>query len=98
VKGEQRSALVRAARAYAHLGQQEMADALGISTVTYKRRESDDPTYGFSDADLKAVARVTGVPLRLLREGFEPYDADLADVTQRLSQSVVILARALSSR
>lgn len=59
----------RAARAYAGLKQEELAEALGVDVQTIKRREggTGDPKL----AEQIAVAAVCGVPREFMTGGFE---------------------------
>jgi transcriptional regulator with XRE-family HTH domain len=72
---------MRAARVLANLSQQELADRLGVSVGTVKRRESGDSAA--SPEVLMALAQATGVPLAWIVGGFsedqinEPLDVTL---------------------
>lgn len=74
---------LRAARAFANLSQQELADQLGISIGTVKRRELGDAT--LNNQALLATAQACGVPFAFLVEGFsdEQINASMAEVLAR---------------
>jgi transcriptional regulator with XRE-family HTH domain len=64
------AARIRAARAYADLTQAELADGIGVTARTIKRRERG---YGRPRrGDLLAIAVVCGVPEAFLINGFDP--------------------------
>jgi transcriptional regulator with XRE-family HTH domain len=63
------AARIRAARGYANLTQQQLADALGVDVQTVKRRESpagSDPKKG----ERLAIAAACGVPPDFMEGGF----------------------------
>jgi transcriptional regulator with XRE-family HTH domain len=62
------SARIRAARAFAGLTQDQLAEMLGVDTNTIKRRESGTnlPKRG----ELLAIATITGVPISFMEHGF----------------------------
>jgi transcriptional regulator with XRE-family HTH domain len=65
------AARIRAARGYANLTQQQLADALGVDVQTVKRRESpagSDPKKG----ERLAIAAACGVPPDFMEGGFPP--------------------------
>lgn len=77
---------IRAARVLANLSQDELAERLGVSAATVKRRE-----YGESAVNaevLMALAQATDVPLAWIVDGFtdeqigQPLDATLARIQQ----------------
>ena len=85
---------MRAARVLADLSQQELADRLGISIGTVKRRE-----YGHgsvSAENLMALAQSTGVPLAWLVCGFsdeqinEPLDVSLERLRSQPAEDVTL--------
>jgi transcriptional regulator with XRE-family HTH domain len=59
---------MKAARVLANLSQQELADRLGVSVGTVKRRESGDSAA--NPEVLMALAQATGVPLSWIISGF----------------------------
>lgn len=61
---------IRAARAYAGLTQDELAEQLGTAAQTVKRRESgaQAPKRG----ELLAIAAICDVPVRFMEHGFDP--------------------------
>ena len=76
------AARIRAARAYAGLKQQELADALGHDSKTQIRREADDGDPP-RRAELIAIAVVCGVPLSFLDHGFQ----DASSEPERLAEA-----------
>ena len=85
---------IRAARVLANLSQDEMAERLGLSPATVKRRE-----YGESSATpevLMALAQSTGVPLAWLVCGFsdeqinEPLDVSLERLRSQPAEDVTL--------
>lgn len=74
---------MKAARVLANLSQQELADLLGISVGTVKRREAGDSP--LNAEALLALSQATGVPLAWIVEGFsEDQINQPLDVTLRL--------------
>lgn len=65
----QTAARLRAARAYADMSRADMAKALGLSETTVKRMEGGQRR--LTSDDLETIARVCGVPLAFLLEGFQ---------------------------
>lgn len=96
---------VRAARSGSRTSQAELAQALGISEITYKRREGDSHHAVFTDEDLQKIAEVTGYPLHFLTYGPDyqgpAYQVLSAVVTEqkemisRLTDAVTIMADAM---
>lgn len=90
------AARYRAARAFAGISQDELADRLGVDAQTVKRREAGakEP----KKAELIAVAAICGVPLEFMENGWGRMTADelgnlvakqnglLAEQTQVLNQ------------
>lgn len=84
------AARLRAARAFAGLSQADIADLLGVSTVTIKRMEKG--TRPCSLDELFAVADACGVPRVFMTDGFDTnYDVDVI-VTAKDMRKVVIAA------
>lgn len=95
---------VHAARAYARLTQEEVAAHLGMSTVTYKRRERGDSPFTLSE--LERVSEICRWPMPLLttplerlvdRDAFGPSAEQkrLSDVVDRLADLEWRMRRAL---
>jgi transcriptional regulator with XRE-family HTH domain len=82
---------LRAARAYANLTQEELAEQLGVDSQTIKRRESgkQEP----KKAERIAVATITGVPLAFIENGWEGVTAQPDD--ERIRQAAALLGPAL---
>lgn len=70
----QYAARYRAARAFAGLSQDELADRLGVDAQTVKRREAG--TKEPKKAELIAVAAICGVPLEFMESGWGRPTAD----------------------
>ena len=97
---------VRAARCGARIGQAELAEQLGVSEVTYQRREDDQRDSAFTDAELATIARATGYPLHFLTHGpdYEPLDyqaltavvAEQKVMITRLTDAVTVLIEAVT--
>lgn len=62
---------MKAARAYAGLNQEQLAERLGVERNTVARRESG--AVGVTAESLIALANATGVPLEFLVDGFDGY-------------------------
>jgi len=62
------AARIRAARAYADLTQEQLADELGVDVQTIKRREAgrQEPKRG----ELLAIAAICRVPMAFMEHGF----------------------------
>jgi transcriptional regulator with XRE-family HTH domain len=82
------AARIRAARAYAGLKQDELAERLGVDTNTIKRREAG--TQNPKRGELLAIAAITGVPVSFMEHGFG--ETDEAEVLQRLDRIEALLA------
>lgn len=81
------AARIRAARAYAGLKQDELAEHLGVDSNTIKRREAG--TQNPKRGELLAIAAVTGVPVSFMEHGFG--EIDEAEVLQRLDRIEALL-------
>lgn len=78
-------ARIRAARGYADLTQDQLADALGVDAATIKRREhprGHEHLQSPKKGERLAIAQVCGVPLEFLEDGFEGRARD--EVSERL--------------
>ena len=77
---------MRCARAFANLSQQELADRLGVSIGTVKRREIGDAPV--TNEILSALAQATGVPFAFLVEGWsdDQLNASMAEVLARVDR------------
>jgi transcriptional regulator with XRE-family HTH domain len=84
------AARIRAARAYAGLKQDELAERLGVDTNTIKRREAG--TQNPKRGELLAIAAITGVPVSFMEHGFG--ETDEAEVLKRLDRIEALLAGA----
>lgn len=84
------AARIRAARAYAGLKQEELADALGVDVQTIKRREAgtSPPRRG----ELVAIADICKVPVGFLKRGFAEANRD--EILERLERIEETLAAA----
>lgn len=77
------AARIRAARGWADLTQQQLADQLGVDVQTIKRRESgsQEPKKG----ERLAIAAICKVPLSFMEEGFgEVTRNELRDLLERV--------------
>lgn len=85
----QYAARYRAARAYADLSQEKLAEQLGVDAQTIKRREAgkQEP----KKAELIAVAAICQVPLEFMENGWGNLTAD--EITMLLQTQNGILAR-----
>lgn len=81
------AARIRAARAYAGLKQDELAERLGVDTNTIKRREggTQHPKRG----ELLAIAAITGVPVSFMEHGFG--ETSESEVIRRLGHIEALL-------
>lgn len=80
------AARVRAARKYANLTQQQLADALGVNVQTVKRREldpADDLAQAPKKGERRAIADICGVPVSFMEEGFG--GESRTEISQRLA-------------
>jgi transcriptional regulator with XRE-family HTH domain len=77
---------LRAARGFANLSQQQLADRLGISIGTVKRRELGEAH--LNNQALMATAQACEVPLSFLLEGWsdEQLNESMAEVLARVDQ------------
>ena len=77
---------LRAARGYANLSQQQLADRLGISIGTVKRRELGEAH--LNNQALIATAQACQVPLSFLTEGWsdEQLNESMTEVLARAGQ------------
>ncbi len=77
---------LRAARAYANLSQQQLADRLGISIGTIKLRELGEAH--LNNQALIATAQACEVPLSFLTEGWsdEQLSESMAEILERADQ------------
>jgi transcriptional regulator with XRE-family HTH domain len=94
---------VRAARAYAELTQEDMAERLGVSVVTYKRVEAGKRALGMRE--VRRVSEITRMPLDFFTEDIGSLSAsgdkqqlqevrdELGDLVQRLADIEVLLRR-----
>lgn len=92
-KGGVIAARLRAARGYAGLKQPELAAQLGISKETLSRMENGRTKVESSTQE--RIARVTGVPLEFLLNGWAKPTSDrddLKDQVDQLAQAVIELA------
>lgn len=67
------AARVRAARGFADMTQQELADALGVEVQTIKRREKPPSQRGSQEpkkGERLAIAQICGVPPAFMEDGF----------------------------
>jgi transcriptional regulator with XRE-family HTH domain len=104
-----RAARLRAARAHAGIGQEEVAEYLGVSTGTVKRMENGKPNGGrdISLEEMLRVAELCDVPPAFMVQGFQAVapvtledahrirDEITAAVAQDMSVRFSALARAL---
>jgi len=81
-------ARIRAARAYAGLSQEELAEALGVDPQTIKRRESgyQQPKKG----ERVAIAAICRVPPEFMEHGFG--EIRPTEIARRLAQIEAMLA------
>lgn len=86
---DERAALIRAARAYAKLNQEELAKALGQSPVTIKRIEAG--AKDVSIEDLWAIADKCNVPREFLISGFETVPTELKRLHARFDVLTEVL-------
>jgi transcriptional regulator with XRE-family HTH domain len=97
---EQRAARARAARAFADLGQSEVADKLGVSHITVKRIER--ATKDISIDELHAIADVCGVPHAFMDDGFQTIPKELEALHGRFDRLEAVLgmtaAQAIAGR
>lgn len=84
----------RAARAFADLTQQQVADALGLDVQTVKRRESGDPDVHKAPkrGERIAFATICGVPPEFVEEGFggaasSEMQQTLAEIRQAVTET-----------
>jgi transcriptional regulator with XRE-family HTH domain len=76
------AARIRAARAFAGLKQEQLAERLGVDTNTIKRREAG--TQNPKRGELLAIAAITGVPVSFMEHGFG--ETDESEVLERLDR------------
>lgn len=81
------AARIRAARAWADLSQEQLAEQLGTTAQTIKRREAgtQQPKRG----ELLAIAAICGVPSSFMEHGFGEVDRD--EVVERLDRIEALL-------
>lgn len=81
------AARIRAARAYAGLHQEQLAERLGVDVQTIKRRESgkSEPKRG----ELLAIAAVCEVPTSFMENGFG--EAEPSEILERLDRLEALL-------
>lgn len=74
---------IKGARVMAGLTRQQLADRLGVSIETVRRRENGDSEV--TNETLGALAQATGVPFAFLVEGFsdDQINASMAEVLAR---------------
>jgi transcriptional regulator with XRE-family HTH domain len=81
------AARVRAARAFAGLTQDQLAERLGVDTNTIKRREAG--TQHPKRGELLAIAAVTGVPESFMEHGFgEPAASEILERLGRIEAAL----------
>ena len=85
-------ARVRAARAYADLTQEQLAERLGVNVQTIKRREmhpGDELYQPPKRGERLAIAVICGVPPAFMEDGFGGYGPDeLVDTVTQLAGQV----------
>lgn len=96
------AARVRAARAYAHITQEQLAQALGVNVQTIKRREldpGDELAQPPKKGERLAIAHICGVPPEFMEDGFGGYAHDeLVDAVSELDEQLQVLRRELLVR
>jgi transcriptional regulator with XRE-family HTH domain len=89
---------IRAARLWADLTQQQLADELGVDVQTIKRRENDRASQPKRGERL-AIAAICGVPPEFLEEGFGGHaESEISERLAGLAEQVRYLTRELSLR
>jgi transcriptional regulator with XRE-family HTH domain len=78
---EERAARIRAARAYAKVTQDAIAEALGQSTISVKRMEKAEKD--ISVDDLWTIADLCGVPREFMTDGFQSVPEELRRIHER---------------
>ena len=94
---EDYSARYRAARGYANLSQEDLAEQLGVDRQTIIRRESGDQQP--KRAERIAVAAITGVPLPFLEGDWEALraPATASELERATAQLRQVLGRAAAA-
>ena len=78
---QERAARARAARAFADLGQEEIAEALGVKRITVTRMERQQTDITLDH--LFAIADRCGVPRDFMLNGFESVPSELRRIHER---------------
>jgi transcriptional regulator with XRE-family HTH domain len=96
------AARIRAARGYADLTQEQLADRLGVDRQTIKRRELGPGHKGYKEpkkGERLAIAQICGVPVKFMEEGFGgEARSEISERLAELQEELRTLDRDLSAR
>lgn len=87
------AARIRAARGYADITQQQLADRMGVDVQWVKRREKNSGGQNPKPGELIAIAAICEVPEQFMTSGFgEPSRSELVEILDEISERLELLS------